>query len=724
MLTLKSLAKYYHDNGQVVKALDDISLTFNEGEFVVITGESGSGKSTLLNVISGLDSYEAGDLLFMKEETAYYAQSDWEQYRKNNIGFIFQNYNLIDSYTVYQNVAVAAMIKGEDEKTYKEKVLTLIERVGLKGKEHQKASTLSGGEKQRVAIARALAKDAPIIIADEPTGNLDSKTSDQIMTLLEEVSKDKLVLMVSHSFESVKAQATRHIKLADGGVVLDKNLKKPNTSQITPTLHETKTLSFMSLIKLGLKNLWATPKKTIFTFLIALFVVSVFALIYGAYVQQTNTVGGQSSRNPNRVMITKTDGEPFTNQEMNHYRSLDNVIEVIAYDALFDLEAQTVFDFTNDPYRNIMFYANVNHMSVLSARDLEEGRLPEQDHEIVIGARYHNISLNDTLDLTVNEYHRFDEEGANIPTKTYEVVGIIEERSYRQTIYFHPSFFNDASNIATALFHANISPKGVMHMGEDSVVINSVYIDDALPLGTINIQERLSTQLGNGISPGDNVVFDMFDHLHDEPLTNTLEINQLVSNQDHYHDVAISSDTLIMYYASVPAYQLTLLVEDNFAANQVLSQLDDQTINSMYPAGVGGYFDPIGQAIGNLMLGVLSILVLFIMYVVSFITLRNIMEAKGKDYVILRSLGLFKKDLNIMSIFELMVIMFVATFTIMMLLLVNRVYIFLPNYLRFYQFSNYLFMGIALLLLAFFLALRFNRQMFNRSVISAFKEQG
>ena len=219
MLKLENVSKIYYTNGIVATGISKVNLELNIGEFVIITGESGSGKSTLLNVISGIDSYEEGEMYINGKETSHYTEKDFEEYRKKYIANIFQSFNLINSYTVYQNVELVLLLNGYKRRQIKKKVLDIIDKVGLTKFKNTKVSKLSGGQKQRVAIARAIVKDTPIIVADEPTGNLDTKSAYEIIELLKNVAKDKLVVIVTHNIEQVEKYATRIIKMHDGRMI-------------------------------------------------------------------------------------------------------------------------------------------------------------------------------------------------------------------------------------------------------------------------------------------------------------------------------------------------------------------------------------------------------------------------------------------------------------------------------------------------------------------------
>ena len=243
MIELKNVSKFYSNNGITNIGLHNINLTLHRNEIVAITGESGSGKSTLLNVISKIDGFDEGEIYYCGNETSYFSISDMDDFRKNKVGFIFQNYNIIDSYTVLDNVMIPLLLKGLSKQDARAEAMLLIKKVGLDGREKHQGSKLSGGEKQRCVIARALAGDCDILACDEPTGNLGSETAIQIIELLKEVAKDKLVLIVTHNYAEVEHMCTRLLKMADGKIVEDIVFKEPTPDPDVPLDLDYKPLS-------------------------------------------------------------------------------------------------------------------------------------------------------------------------------------------------------------------------------------------------------------------------------------------------------------------------------------------------------------------------------------------------------------------------------------------------------------------------------------------------
>lgn len=268
MLQIKNVFKEYRTGNLVQKALDDVSLNLRDNEFVAILGPSGSGKTTLLNIIGGLDRYDKGDLVINEISTKNYKDRDWDSYRNHTIGFVFQSYNLIPHQTILANVELALTISGVSKSKRKQKALEALEQVGLKEQAHKKPNQLSGGQMQRVAIARALVNNPDIVLADEPTGALDSDTSVQVMELLKKVAKDRLVVMVTHNPELAETYATRIVNLRDGKICSDTNPYKVEQEKDKKPQHKNMgktSMSFLTSLALSFNNLKTKKGRTILT---------------------------------------------------------------------------------------------------------------------------------------------------------------------------------------------------------------------------------------------------------------------------------------------------------------------------------------------------------------------------------------------------------------------------------------------------------------------------
>ncbi len=266
MLKLFNIKKDYNLNEKdVVHALKEVSINFRESEFVSILGPSGCGKTTLLNIVGGLDNYTDGDLIINNKSTKKFKDSDWDSYRNHKIGFVFQSYNLISHQSVLANVELALTLSGVSKKERRKRAIEALEEVGLHDQIYKRPNQLSGGQMQRVAIARALVNNPDIILADEPTGALDSKTSVQIMNILKNISKDKLIIMVTHNEELAESYSTRVIKLLDGSIISDSNPYEESEEDKGNLSNSKTSMSFLTALSLSFNNLLTKKGRTILT---------------------------------------------------------------------------------------------------------------------------------------------------------------------------------------------------------------------------------------------------------------------------------------------------------------------------------------------------------------------------------------------------------------------------------------------------------------------------
>ena len=265
MLQLRDVCKTYVTGDLTQVALDHVSLDLRDNEFVAVLGPSGSGKTTLLNIVGGLDRYDEGNLIVDGVSTKEYTDKDWDSYRNHTIGFVFQNYNLIPHQSILSNVELALTISNVSKSERRQRAMDALAKVGLAEQAHKKPNQMSGGQMQRVAIARALVNDPSVILADEPTGALDSKTSLQVMDLLKEVARDRLVIMVTHNPELADTYANRIINIKDGQIVSDSN-PVPGSATDTTTHRTPKTkLGFLTALALSKNNLLTKKGRTFLT---------------------------------------------------------------------------------------------------------------------------------------------------------------------------------------------------------------------------------------------------------------------------------------------------------------------------------------------------------------------------------------------------------------------------------------------------------------------------
>ena len=489
LLQLKDLCKYYTSGQSVVMGLSNIDLSFRRGEFVAITGESGSGKSTLSHVIGGIIPFESGELTFRGKPTSHYDSVDWEHYRRDHISFISQNYGILPGASVLGNVVTALRLSGMDKKEAKIAAKEILQQVELWELRRRRAAKLSSGQKQRLSIARALAKPAPILIADEPTGNLDPENSKKVIDLLANAAKDRLVILVTHEFSEAEDVATRHIMLQDGKVVMDAALRdaaepgpipapaKKSTAPISP---------FVARLQQTSRPVWSTLMTLFFT----LTAFSVFAFL-GAFIialDDTDTRIYDTSAFANgkqeRIIVTTLDQRPLTQEDYDQILQLPYVVQ---------LEPNGYFTDAQYAYRDGVDYKTVHSEQVTP--DLEhyvtvsyhpgtnapfmqgipmlpggefpllEGRLPESFYEVVAHSQDHlDIGQRVSVFLVNKKYWGYYQ----YVRLEFTVVGVTD---YGEGLYFH----NDVGRFCQ---HISRTRNGVgfgLFLPEDKVNTDNEY---------------------------------------------------------------------------------------------------------------------------------------------------------------------------------------------------------------------------------------------------------
>ena len=648
MLKLENVSKIYYTNGIVATGISKVNLELNIGEFVVITGESGSGKSTLLNVISGIDSYEEGEMYINGKETSHYTEKDFEEYRKKYIANIFQSFNLINSYTVYQNVELVLLLNGYKRKQIKKKVLDIIDKVGLTKFKNTKVSKLSGGQKQRVAIARAIVKDTPIIVADEPTGNLDTKSAYEIIELLKNVAKDKLVVIVTHNIEQVEKYATRIIKMHDGRMIQNTEIKNINEdSKITQA--SGKNITIPNQYRLGIRNTFNIFSKFILLFIVFTFMSVAFLAEYSAFKLVEHSTEESSGYSANlrdiskeRILINKQNREPFTEDDYSKIKQLSNIDYIVEDDISLDTE----FILRNDTLNTYGYIKDINNFK----GNLDIGRMPENDDEIILKANKDDYTITQMLDETLNSEFSLQKsyrEGDTI--RTVKIVGI--QYNENNTIYDRTFYVsNEVKKVVRSYVHNQYSDMKTLL--NDKYVQYTIETSENVEPGTAIVNDDLKYQFKNNKIINQNINISVSNIYYEDNIDLTITKTFTKSNLKKltgYTDYSYYQNAIIINpddYNSLydkPSYQSSVYVKDASIIDQTMSELENLGLKPKKATDFKVEYENESQIV-KIFKVVVTIFVIIVVFFISYLIISIILKSRNIYYTTLRMLGATSKS--------------------------------------------------------------------------------
>ncbi len=663
VLSVQNLSKYYTSARSVVVGLNQINLSFSKGEFVAITGESGSGKSTLAHVLGGILSYESGELLFNGNPTSHYDGADWERYRRDCVSFISQNYGILPGSTVMGNVASALRLSGFSREAAHRKAEVILHKVDLWEFRSRRAAKLSSGQKQRLSIARALAKPAPILISDEPTGNLDPENSAKVISLLAEAAKDRLVILITHEFSEVEDKATRHICLHDGRVTLDSNLREPSkpSESSEPSLAKNhRGLSFyVAGLQLRSRPVWSFLMLLFFT--LTVFAVFSFAGTFISSLDDTPTRLYDDSAFPNgndrRIVVCKPDGSDMTAEDEAVLLGINFVEALERYGYLADIryaykegtDFQRRYSIENIGSGPEAVYQQVSSVTFTPSKMsfartvprfsdnrnfLSSGRLPENAYEVV--AAGDDSLLGQTLPV-------YFQDGKNWSRSAYiyfevTVVGVTD---YGSGLYFH----DDVGKVFLANTLTNNSrfymPSKDL-TGNEARMEKSLYMDlenayggpFSLDLFCLDNTEDLNYRYGVSLD---------FVGYHLSTINRVFEVSQ-----ENFSKLTFSGN----------GDQISLTIEDYAYTDRVLDKIYDLGYAAVSPYREGSTVqDPAleEQRIQTLRICIIALIVVVVLQIV---VLRAMFSFETESYRLLSNIGLNFKTAGL-SVF-LQVLLFTA----------------------------------------------------------------
>lgn len=735
MLKLKNVSKYYYQDGVIAEGFSKVNLELHIGEFVVITGESGSGKSTLLNVLSGLDTYEDGEMYINGEETSHYRDEEYIEYRRKYVSNIFQNFNLVNSYTVYENIELTLLMNGKSRKEVKSTINDLIEKVGLKKYKNTTVSKLSGGQKQRVAIARALANDTPIIVADEPTGSLDSKSSKEIIKLLSEISNDKLVIIVTHNKNEVEEYATRLIRMHDGKLLENKVIKEVNKDNELKE-KEVKEITGYNKLKLGFRNAFNLPVKFILMFGIFLLISLALISEYGSLKKEEleNSDFGDnyyfSDTSKYRIIIKKENKDSFNDSDYKKIEKLKNIDKIVKNDLTND------FTFTinsNEIYFN-------GKLAKGELNNVDKGRLPQNDYEVVIKGNKSNWYLGENFEDVLNSTYSIDGIGNNNYDNKIKIVGIIynEEDNYSENTeiylgskikedilssvnasfkrikielndnYFYPEFYDNYLNL-------NVSDKlkeNETFISEDLNMYCKDYncLNQSIKVSSSDIYENNSVNLK---------IIKVYNKNNFKEITS--------SKYDNYNNTIFISKEDYNKLFNNKNYQSSVYVKKLNELDKTKKELNDLGYETLLLRDAKSNEGKTAVQILKIFKLVLMIGLIFTLFFISYFIIKIIYKSRNSYYTTIRTLGGTKKVcINILRK-ELITL---ATFTygllMVFILLVKQKVInieYFVNITKYVTIKEYILVYLILLFLSTIISFRYGRKIFKESIIKTYGER-
>lgn len=723
MLELKNVSKFYYKKGIVSSGISKVSLKFDMGEFIAITGESGSGKSTLLNVISGLDTYEEGEMYVNGEETSHYNEEDYEEYRKKYIGNIFQSFNLVNSYTVYQNVELVLLINGETRRSVKHKVIDILKKVDLYKYRHTKVSKLSGGMKQRVSIARCLAKDTPIIIADEPTGNLDSKNAKSVLKLLYEISKYKLVIVVTHNFEQISEYATRRITMHDGSVIEDMKLKDKNEVKEVNTSKFKKT-KVISNLRLGIRNTFnIVPKFLLLTFVYAFVLISIVG-VYSAFLELEsannayNSFFNETDANK-RVIVKKKDNSSFTNEEINRLKSISNVEKVITNDYVYDYSMSLI------DYENIFLDSNFMKLEEFKGK-LKYGRMPLNENEIIVSGSKENYYIEDMGSELINKEVSINSGSDEIIVKIVGV-SVFEKYNWMVTSYVSDKIYNYVENHVEQVYGTT----KVFISDNSQIEYPNIKTSDILSEGQVYISENYSYNCKsyNCMKDSLNIKFSNMYTNKEISLSNVKVYNKsnfkkiFGSEYDDMDTIYLSNNDYDKLYKNNNIYQVSLFVKDVRNIDKTMNELNDYVSFSLNNVKQDGALVQVIKIVKTIVITVLVIVLFF----VSYFVIKLIIKSRNKYFTTIRILGGSYIEVKRLLQIELLNVTNIVylVFLVISLFIKNDIIVSesIKNMLFYINLKEYVIIYLILSLMSYLTSSRYSRKIFKRSVITTYNEE-
>ena len=682
MLELKNIKKTYRVGDVETRALDDISVSFREQEFVAILGTSGSGKTTCLNIIGGLDRYDSGDLIINGKSTKNFKDREWDAYRNNSIGFIFQSYNLISHLSIVANVEMGMTLSGVSAAEKHRRAQEALEKVGLKDHLHKKPNQLSGGQMQRVAIARALANDPDILLCDEPTGALDTVTSVQIMDLIKEIAGDKLVIMVTHNPELAEKYADRIVKFQDGKIVSDSNPYSFEKENKEFSLKKT-SMSFLTALKLSANNIRTKLGRTFLTsFASSIGIIGIaviLSLSVGFQMQidkfEADTLQQMPIIISQQSMNLDTDTMIKMGEEQKKYEDYPDEKKIYLFDSMQDTMTHTN-KFTDE------YLEYVNNMDSSLCKGVTYSRLVNmnmirKDGENYIPVTSANmnwsscpVSLNENKHSLMNEH--YDVLTGTMPETPNDLMLVVDTKNRINKAVMKELGF-DADNLEEIDFNEIIGKELKVVMNDDYYVKTEygTYSYNTDLAAMYNAENTLTLRIscivrpkedsptsmmseGGGVAYNDELAQLVIDNSKNSEIVKAQEQSDVNVLSMEAMDEETKKQTIAYLGGNEIPYAIQLYPYDFESKDKMLEYLDkynesleadDQIIYTDMASMISGMSDGIMDGITIVLIAFAGTNLIVSLIMIAIITYTSVLE-RTKEIGILKALGARKKDIT------------------------------------------------------------------------------
>lgn len=663
MIKLNNLGKTYISNSTLTVGIEHITVSFDINEFVMITGESGSGKSTLLQILAGTEPYSYGRMIVDSENVEYYGEDEWQRYRRDKVAIIHQDFQLIEDMSVYKNIEIAYALNHDDKSKCEEAINEIIYQTGLSDQANKKVHSLSGGQKQRVAIARALAKDTPIILADEPTGNLDSIASQEVAQLLKKISKNKLIIVVTHNEEYFEDVVTRHLVMRSGTIALDSSPQNQSTEK-EPSFYERKEKPTRrrNEVTALLKSTFFMNKKINTSFSVTVFSVMLIVLLLASamlqYFTQTNegimytpVFGGVEKE---RLIIRNDDGSAFSTAQINKFRADTRFSYIVENDIILDIMFEIEFKYDYGTVRN-QYYSNTVESAKVKPENLVWGRMPVSDDEILIssGETYQEIdkSMREVLISAVHNPQK---------NKKVKIVGgFIDTDKYQQTIYFT----NNAAHQISYEFsdkYSNIEITNLESGATNSQAIVS-FVNNSAENGVIYISQMLANEISLSTKSEDENIVKIKNSTPFYIKTGEFSTVETISSENNpFSEYTIGEDDRIIIFSpndfskifSEDTYQISAYMNSPNKYKEIITELEDNSMMVFYPATINIINPDSSDIITHFFIFMLSAALAFILICLSILAIKKQSKKESIKYAIILSLGYDLKSIVVTDVIK------------------------------------------------------------------------